>query len=370
MRLLQGLLYALLGALVAGLARTGSALRTALTGAIAVGLGVAYWSPRPLAFGLLALAATVLVVERRRPWWWLLPIVWIWVNTHGSFLLGLGWLVLVTIGRRLDGERRPDTLPWLGGFLAGLVLACLNPLGPRLLIFPAAVLTKSDSFRLVAEWRAPSFEGSKGIATLLCLVAVVVVAARSKLRWREVLPMAAFLLAGLASQRNLPAAAIVIAPILGRAMSTGDRPVEAPEEPRHRLVAGALLALAALFLGISATQPAFDLRGYPVRASRLYERPARIATTDVAAGYLILERRDVVLFDDRVDMYPVDVTQDYVRLLQGRPGALELLDDHDVDVVVWPEDRALAVELGAAEDRWRPLGERDGWTVWERVSPR
>ena len=370
-RLLQGLLYALLAWLLARLVRTGAPARTALAGALAIGVGLVYWSPRPLAFGLLAAAATVLVVERRRPWWWLLPIVWVWVNAHGSFVLGLGWLVLVAVGERLDGRRRPDVLPWLGGFAAGLLVACVNPLGPRLLVFPLAVVSRRESFSHVAEWRSPSFQGAAGVFTLLCLIGIVVVIARARPPWRDLLPLAAFLLAGLAAQRNLPMAGVVAAPVLGRALRAATAPsAEDRRPPIHLTIAGVLGALALLFVGLAATQPAFDLEGYPVRAARLL-RPGvdTVATTDIAAGYLILEHgADArVLMDDRVDLHPVELAEDYVRLLDGKPDALDLLDRYDPDVVLWETDTALHALL-AASGRWRRVGVRDGWGVWVRAT--
>ena len=367
-RVLQGLLYALLGWLVARLVRTGSPWRTALAGTLALGLGIVYWSPRPLAFGLLGLAATVLVVERRRPWWWLVPIVWVWVNSHGSFVLGLGWLALVAVGERLDGRTRPDVLPFLGGFVAALAVACLNPLGPRLLVFPLAVVSRREAFAQVAEWRSPSFQGPAGVLVLVCLVGLVVVVARSRPPWRDLLPLAGFVLASLAAQRNLPMAGVVAAPVLARCL----RPDQATGEDRrpeiHLAIAGLLGALGLLFVALAATTPAFDLEGYPVRASRFIESGTKVATTDIAAGYLVLERGGDarVLMDDRVDLHPVRLAKDYVRLLDGKPDALALLDRYGADAVLWETDTALHAQLAASE-RWRRVGSRDGWAAWVRA---
>ena len=366
-RVLQGLLYALLAWLVARMARSGSAARTALTGTLAIGVGVVYWSPRPLAFGLLGLAATVLVVERRRPWWWLVPIVWVWVNAHGSFVLGLAWLVLVAVGERLDGQRRPEVLPWLGGFVAGLVVACVNPLGPRLLVFPFVVLSRREAFAQVAEWKSPSFQGAAGTLTLLCLVGVVVVIARTRPPWRDLLPLAAFVLAGLAAQRNLPMAGVVLAPVLGRALRVSREDERRPAI--HVGIGGLLAALGLLFVVIAASTEPFDLEGYPVRAAPLVAPGVEVATTDIAAGYLILERGEDarVLVDDRVDLHPVRLAEDYVRLLDGKPDALAILERYDPDAVLWETDTPLYAQLAASE-RWRRVGVRDGWAVWVRAA--
>lgn len=373
-RLLHGLLYGLLAWLLARLARTGSSLRTALGAALVIGAGIVYWSPRPLAFGLVAFALTVAVVERRRPWWLLVPVVWVWVNAHGSFVLGLAWLVLVAVGERLDGQRRPDVLPWLGGFLVGLVVAVLNPLGPRLLVFPLSVVGRREAFAQVVEWRSPSFSGSgPGMLTLLALGGIVLVLVRARPAWRDAVPVVGFLAAGLLAQRNLPMLAVVAAPALARALRAPapGAPVDTRTESSAVAVAVAavLAGLAVLFVVVAAREPAFDFDGYPVRAAALVPRGARVATTDVAAGYLILRRGEAadVMIDDRVDLYPVRVTKDYLRLLDGRPDALALLDRYRVETVLWETDRPLVAQLAASDGRWRRVGGSDGWAVWVRA---
>ena len=64
----QGLLMALLALLVAVLARAGTPLRTALAAVVAVGIGSAFWSPRPLLYGLLASSAFPAVFRPRHSW--------------------------------------------------------------------------------------------------------------------------------------------------------------------------------------------------------------------------------------------------------------------------------------------------------------
>jgi hypothetical protein len=240
-----------------------------------------------------------------------------------------------------------------------------------LLAFPLTVVGRREAFAHVVEWRSPSFASGRGLLTLLCLGGIVVVVARMRPAWRELLPVAGFLVAGLAAQRNLPMFAVVAAPVLGRGLRATAAAVPRRDADRERihLAVGAVLAtLAVVFVAVAAREPAFDLDGYPVAAARLVPVHARLATTDVAAGYLILGRgADAdVLIDDRVDLYPVRLTADYVRLLDGRPDALALLDRYGVDTVLWPTDRALHAQLAASDGRWRRVGVRDGWAVWVR----
>src|SRR5947209_1953456 len=132
----QALVTALLALLVVRLARAGSPLRTALAGGLAVGAGAPFWSPRPLLFGLLCMAALVTVVERRRSPWLLVPLVWFWVQSHGSFPLGLGWLVARSAGEWLDWRAWPaQTARYVWGFLGGLVVSIAKPMGCKQLAY-------------------------------------------------------------------------------------------------------------------------------------------------------------------------------------------------------------------------------------------
>ncbi len=75
----------------------GLVARLAITG-VGLAIGATMWAPRPLMFGLVLLGITLLVAERRLPAPVLLPVFWIWVNTHGSFPLGLVALGAYALG--------------------------------------------------------------------------------------------------------------------------------------------------------------------------------------------------------------------------------------------------------------------------------
>ena len=64
-------------------------VRLVVTAAVLVP-ATALWSGRPLLFGLLGLAAVLLAADGRLDPRWLVPICWVWVNTHGSFPFGPG----------------------------------------------------------------------------------------------------------------------------------------------------------------------------------------------------------------------------------------------------------------------------------------
>ena len=366
---LNGLLFGVLAWLMARLARAGSPLRTAAAAAIVVAAGAVYWTPRPLMVGLVCLALVVTVVERRASPWWLVPVAWVWVNSHGSFVLGAVWLGLVAAGTSAD-RKEPAVyeLRALVTFVAGVALGALNPLGPRLLTFPLTLLRKRESFERVLEWRSPSFQDGPGLLLLVALVAALLVLVRHRPGWRDLAPVGAFLALGLLAQRNLPAAAVVLAPALGRALAVR-RPVEEPVEGRSPVNAGVALvvgAAALLFLAGGASGPALDLEDYPVDELRAIGAK-RVLHDDVVGGYLVLERgrRAEVFIDDRVDMYPEAVSADYRRLLDGDPRSADIVRRSGVEAAVWERDRPLVALLEAAGwERTADDGER--WVVLSR----
>jgi hypothetical protein len=368
----QAALMAVLAWLVVRLARAGTPLRTALAGSIAVGAGAAYWTQRPLLFGLICLALTVVVVERRWNPWWLVPIVWVWVNTHGSFPLGLGYLVARAAGEWLDDREIPSTRA-LGAFAVGLAVGAINPLGPKLLTFALTIGDKREVFREVTEWRSPNFQRADGMWTLAFLAAALVVLLRHRVAWRHLLPGAAFLALGLFAMRNISPAAIVLAPAIGAALRTSVPRVERPGIVNAAFVA--VLGVAFLVFAVSGTTgDLLDLHDYPVAAVRYIERenlfaaPHRVAHNDIVGDYLVLRngRRARVFTDDRFDMYPVQVSNDVSQLIRGGDGALDVLRRWHIDTVLW-SDHAPVVALLEQTGDWRRAYTKAGWVVLRRV---
>jgi hypothetical protein len=73
----------------------------------------------------------------------------------------------------------------------------------------------------------------------------------------------------------------------------------------------------------------------------------------------------VVFLDDRYDMWPRDLIDDYSTLLNATAGWEEVLDRRSIDAVVWDNAESLATVL-AASDSWR-ISVTDGqWVLAER----
>ncbi|MEZ5209059.1 MAG: hypothetical protein R2690_19285 [Acidimicrobiales bacterium] len=146
-----------------------------------------FWSGRPLLVGYLGTVLVLLSVQRRWAPAWMVPIMWVWTNSHGSFPLAVVLLVAVVVGRKLDGLDVRADLHRLGWAIAGVALACINPLGPKLLTFPLDLLDKTTILRNVLEWASPDFS-TTGARLFLVQLLVALVALVRKPAWRRVVP--------------------------------------------------------------------------------------------------------------------------------------------------------------------------------------
>jgi hypothetical protein len=246
--------------------------------------------------------------------------------------------------------------------LAGILLGGLaNPVGPKLLWFPIAMLERSDILSNVKEWQSPSFD-VLWTRVFLLVVAVGIVAIVRRPSYRSALPFVVFLAAALVAMRNINVALLALLPGVAGAMA-GLGSIDSSERRPALRLAGGFLLVATPVLVVAACIPGdFDLRGYPTAAiSELEERGltgggARVATQDYVGNFLELRYgRDAAAFiDDRYELHSRELAEDYTILHRGRPAWSDVLDRWEVDVVVWERDTALGALL-LDSDQWHVI---------------
>jgi hypothetical protein len=370
LRLLMAALTGVLGAMVWRLTRPARSLagRIVIAGCV-LGIGSSVWSPRPLLIGLVLLTLTLLAAERGLDPRWMLPVFWLWVNVHGSFPLGLVALGCLWIGKRADGKDGSVELRCLLWGGAGTVLGALSPLGPVLLIFPVRLLGRMDVLREVIEWQSPSFS-SAWTRLFLLQVVIGILALVRRPSYRAAIPLVVFTAAALLGVRNVAVASIVLVPGTARGLVDlgsirGDR-----RSPINAVAALAVALVGVLLVTSSLSKPAWQLDSFPVDAvswldqNGLHREDLHMATADTVGNYLELVYGDQAhaFLDDRVDMYPKPVVQDFLVLLHGSPGWRDVLERHDVDLVLWDRNAALS-ELMVESTDWRILYSDPGWVV-------
>ncbi|MFW2380578.1 MAG: hypothetical protein ACN4GZ_02385 [Acidimicrobiales bacterium] len=332
-----------------------------LSGAVLI-IGASMWSARPLLFGLLGFLLVFSVLEGLIRPQWLLAIMWVWVNTHGSFPLAGVLVGTIGVGEWIDRREFPvDVAKILAWTTAGTVLGAVNPLGPRLLWFPVELLRRGEALENVVEWRPFTLEGLTAWIFAGLLVAFIVSLTQS-VQWRSVVPAAIFSLAAFLAIRNIVVASVVLAVASAPNLRLAFGQLRHSDRgfvPRVLGVgSGALLGLAIL----TAASAPIEFEGYPIEELDLLEaegllgNDARILHSEVVGNYLGFRYgTDAGVFvDDRFDFYPEQVLNDFDVLLYG--GDFEaVIDRYEPDAVVW--------KSGGGFQAW--LDARPEWVVAE-----
>ena len=350
--------------------------------------GVPIWglfaADRPALVSFTLVAAFVVILESYREggriaWLWLLvPLQWIWANSHGGFFLG--WVVLGSYaagGWSLPREQRKKL--WTVAALCVLVSG-LNPSGFRvfeiLLAYRQSFLT-----RTLIEWKQPFLWGPPYTYNLLLYSAAAsLVLAWRKVRLPDALLFIAFGAASLLAFRNVGfiafLAPVLLAsyawPLLAAQLARGSFRV-----PAKMLNIGFFIGLGALLLQQAWAGNLYQLRvaewKFPVGAANfLKENQAGgpIFNTYEYGGYLLwsLWPEQRTFIDGRA--LNESVYDDYRKILysqggpaeQSRPAHTELLERYGVQIVV---TNAFEFVTGAAYPVALALGHSSetGWRL-------
>ncbi len=330
---------------------TSIAVRIAAMG-IVLGVGATMWQGRPLLFGLLGFVLALAVNDRRLDPRWLVPILWVWGQTHGSFPLAGVMATAALGGAWLDRRSAPGdpvaeadlltawrTMVWT---VVGTAAVVAGPLGLRGLFFPVELLTRGDALEGVSEWKPPAFDHPRDLVFAVAFVTFVV-ALRGGLSWRRALPALVIGLTGFLAVRNLALATIVLT------VAVSARPWRLGSLTGHErtpLASGLFgLGAAAVALGLLSVplSSSIDLEGYPTDELTwlddrgLLDDDGVVIVHRATTGNLwsLRDGADARNFvDDRFDMYPLDILADHRELLLGGDVG-EILTRRGADVVLW-----------------------------------
>lgn len=302
--------------------------------------------------------------EGRLPRWWVvLPLVVVWSNFHGGWLILPMALVIAAVARAIDHGLR-DRAAWLSVGLAALCFpaACIAPAG---LGNAFAFLRFSSATVSIAEWKHVIVWDWQGISLTLTALIVVVAWARGRARptWGEVVLVLALLAFGYQAWRSIAPAVLMLAPvvagILARALDEPDPRTDQGPQPMHRVLVGAWIASIVLVPVVALTSPQTTQPGIPVELiSTLADAPGPLKVLNTynlsgpilwyggGPGHLVLG------VDGRADMYGAEWIQRFTEDLPTvQPGWEDLLAEISPDVAV----------LSTTEPLSQVLVEQKGW---------
>jgi len=204
--------------------RQGASLSTAsmaVIAAVSAAKGDLYFDIRPYLFTYLFLACILYLLEAFREkgdYRFLLPlpcIAWIWVNSHGAFILlflllglflladGLEHLWQEKTGHR-GGRARKSFKPLLFALAISAGLAFINPYGVKLVLYPFSFLGHSFWKAHLIEWAPPDlFHCDLPFLVYYLSLTLLVVVAREKFTLFELLCYLLFSWLALTTVRHI-----------------------------------------------------------------------------------------------------------------------------------------------------------------------
>src|SRR5487761_776794 len=368
---------------------SGNLKGSALVCVFATLLAVVNFGPRTILFGYGCLVILLIVLERfrsrgRAPLWLLPPLFCLWVNTHGSWFIGLVVFGIIVACGFVEGRwGRVEALRWSPRQLRGLLLAFggsvaavfVNPYGARLVLWSVEF-----PFRMklgvahVQEFMSVNFHDTRGKLALILLVGLLIAALTSGYRWQLTdLALALFALySGLTYERFLFLAAILLAPLIAKFLDF--LPPYRPEIDKPLLngliITGVLAIIVAWFPSSAELNKTLASR-YPLDAVsylKSHKITSPMFNDYLWGGYLEWNDPAVKTFiDSRVDVFEdAGVFKDYLDAI-GIKNSLAVLNKYHIQYVLFSAHEPL-VYLLSNNPNWKVSYRSKAAVLFERVS--
>jgi hypothetical protein len=332
---------------------------------------------RPQMFAWVPFAFSVYLLGRYRDG--RLPAAWLcislaglmvlWVNVHGSFVLGLAVFGACLGGELVERWRTPETgmsVRRVGGLALAVGMMALatlaNPLGVGIYGYVRELVGNPGLMLRNTEWAPPTPSGLVFVVFYLSVLALLVVWAHQRRppAMRDLLLVCGMLWLAWSGARHVLWYAVVAMPVLAEGLArVSKRSVPSVICPQPRWLS-ALLGIL-LFVPVLLVQPWFGgsqrlLAHTPVEAvERLRADPGGRLFNEVGFGsYLIWALPEQPVFiDGRIELFPAAIWQDYLTISSGW-GALEALERYGVErVLLSKEFHGKLSEALVGSDRWR-----------------
>lgn len=391
--------------LIRRLVRLGVNLFAALfVGLLGVGAASVHFLARPHLFTLLLLSICMWMLETDRDGsapksrlYWLIPMMLVWTNLHGGFLIMVAILGVATVGalaealwdakEKAAAGSTPGFLPFIDwhqplryGILtaAGAAVSLVNPYGWGLHQHIIAYL-RSDWIRnTIQEFRSPSFR-NENMMQFEVLLFVGLIATGSLIRRRRVVEglwilMCAYL--ALSGARHVPVFVAVTLPLAAAEVYTWWQTLtaSAPKQSiigilnqmaadtmagfRRTSVWPVLFVLTLAFMGKPIKWPTdFPKEMFPTAIVHAHEAEivrSRVLTTDQWADYLIFLHPDKqrVFVDGRSDFYGPEVGDKYIHVLNANWDWQKVMKEYQFQLALLPTEQPI-VQLLKQSPEWR-----------------
>lgn len=333
------------------------------TAALTMVVGFATLAPfvaaRPTVFSYALLSLLVVVVRVERLWWVAVPLIWIWGSVHGSFLVGIGLLVLVALALK---SRKLFAIAALSG-----ITVTLGAHGFAVVDILQSFLENRDALSVISEWQRPDFANPFLLPFVVVGLGVVLAFAQKRLVAWDLIVIGPFAVYALVAERNIPHAAIVLLAGYGGGWAAhgrraADKLQRAPSVGERRLVAAGFVVVALIGAVGLTRNVGWSLSRFPSPVVTDALVRSEVLTNPAVGGYLVYVAwpEQPIFVDDRAELFGSKIV-DVARALDGDDSVIEA---YGLDQVLVRRDGVLADRLRAAG--WTTKADDEQWVLLGR----
>jgi hypothetical protein len=354
--------------------RSGNSKAGFVASGLLCSLAFASFNLRPQMFGYLFLIVTLLVLERfrqgkQRALWLLPPLFLIWINTHGSWVIGLGVIFVFWASGLMEFHLGGvEAKRWSAAerirlelvFLLCLGAIPITPYGTRLAAYPFTVASSLPlNVGNVMEWQPMPFNIAGGKLFLAILLAFFVAQMMFQMSWRlaEVVLFFGGVTMACLHVRFLLLFVPFFAPLFATLLARWLPPYD---QKKDHYILNALL-MTAVVVAMVRYFPTRDgitkivAKTFPVDAVEyLHQHPAPgpMFNNYGFGGYLIWKLPEQKVFiDGRGDLYEDGgAFGEYVEVAHIKPAAFAVLRAHGIQSCLLESKEPLATVLAANPD--------------------
>lgn len=341
------------------------------------------FAPRPqlVSYVLFAAFVQLLVAFKYfaddRRLWLIPPLLLLWVNMHGGYVIGIvllglfcccEWFMHWTGHTDAGYRRRLVKLSLIAA--VGALATVLNPDNIGAWLFPFQVMNMDFANSVIAEWQSPNFHDLAAKFFLLFVFAffLAYIYRRTKPDLTEVMLPMVFLFAGFVSTRHIPLAALILVPFVAVALRDG------PAQQCYSRVVGSGrdlgnteyvlnwiilcvvgVAFYVLNLPHQLKEQARLNETMPVKAVEFIKSrgiTGRMFNEYGHGGYLIHQMypQRQVFIDGRADVYGGEFIKEFIKIRHGSRGWDKAFDKYAIDYLITRRDAPIRDLLLARGD--------------------
>ncbi|CAN5279146.1 hypothetical protein BH11PSE4_BH11PSE4_22810 [soil metagenome] len=350
--------------------------------AAAITLTAAHLLARPHVLAMPVMVAWVgsliAAADRRgAPSFALLPLMVLWANLHGGFVLGLALIAPIAVDAVWNAQRdarRALALRWALFAIAAVVASCLTPYGWNALLAARKILGLGEALKLIGEWHAVDF-GHLGLFEICLLSMIGLVLLRGvTLPPLRIVVLLGLLHMALSASRNQEVFALLaplfVAAPLARQIGIADAAAKDVPRPYGLDAVLAAAMLVATWFAASLERYAPDQRNSPVAAVVELKKLHldRVFNDYDFGGYLIANGVPTFI-DGRTELFGEKFFVDHNNAsgLMQPENLFRLLKNYDIEATLMRTQSA-ATTLLDHMDGWQKIYSDDIATIHLRKS--